>query len=156
MSNRSPDDLTRSEVKQRNPIGMEYRADQAKHKFPGAPSAGFDCHSTPLRSALVPVENGEGELDMMMTMDHTKWSGFAFFLDHDETFFSFRRAHERPAIGCLRILRAPARQSFKQRSHRHRQDKHGRERSKTRRRISRYPQVDLVFASSRRVKYRVC
>ena len=34
----------------------------------------------------------------------------------------------------------------------HGQDSSGRERSKTRRRISRYPQVDLVFASSRRVK----
>ena len=31
----------------------------------------------------------------------------------------------------------------------HGQDSSGRERSKTRRRISRYPQVDLVFASSR-------
>jgi hypothetical protein len=48
MSNRSPDDLTRSEVKQRNPIGMDYRADHAEHKFPGARSAGFDCHSSSL------------------------------------------------------------------------------------------------------------
>jgi hypothetical protein len=39
MSNRSPDDLTRSEVKQRNPIGMDYRADHAEHKqcFPVKP-----------------------------------------------------------------------------------------------------------------------
>jgi hypothetical protein len=37
MSNRSPDDLTCGEVKQRNPIGMDYRADHAEHKFPGAP-----------------------------------------------------------------------------------------------------------------------
>src|ERR1700749_423434 len=41
MSNRSPDDLTCSEVKQRNPIGMDYRADHAEHKFPGSPSASF-------------------------------------------------------------------------------------------------------------------
>ena len=50
MSNRSPDDLTRSEVKQRNPIGMDYRADHAEHKFPGAPSASFNCHSSSLAS----------------------------------------------------------------------------------------------------------
>src|SRR5436190_24283876 len=43
---RSSDDLTWSEAKQRNPIGMDYRADHAEHKFPGAPSAGFDCHSS--------------------------------------------------------------------------------------------------------------
>jgi hypothetical protein len=48
MSNRSLVDLTCSEVKQRDPIGMEYRADHAEHKFPGAPSASFDCHSSSL------------------------------------------------------------------------------------------------------------
>jgi len=40
----------------------------------------------PLLSALLPVENGESEFDMMM-IDHTKWSGFAFFLDKDGKFF---------------------------------------------------------------------
>ena len=39
----------------------------------------------PLLSALLPVENGESKFDMMM--DHTKWSGFAFFLDKDGKFF---------------------------------------------------------------------
>jgi hypothetical protein len=48
MSNRSPDDLTCNEAKQRNPIGMDYRADHAEHKFPGAPSTSFDCHSSSL------------------------------------------------------------------------------------------------------------
>ena len=52
---RSPDNLPRSEVKQRNPIGMDYRADRAKHKFPGARSAGFDCLQAPLLSALLIV-----------------------------------------------------------------------------------------------------
>ena len=42
----------------------------------------------PLLSALLPVENGESKFDMMiMMMDHTKWSGFAFFLDKDGKFF---------------------------------------------------------------------
>ena len=49
---RSPDDLTCSEVKQRNLIGMDYRTDHAEHKFPGAPSAGFDCHSSSLAFLL--------------------------------------------------------------------------------------------------------
>jgi hypothetical protein len=43
----------------------------------------------PLLSALLPVENGESKFDMMMMMmmDHTKRSGFAFFLDKDGKFF---------------------------------------------------------------------
>ena len=45
--------------------------------------------------------------------------------------------HER-----LRNLRAQDRQFFKQKSHRHRQNKCGRERNKTRHRISRYVQID--------------
>jgi hypothetical protein len=48
MSNRSPDDLTCSGVKERYPIGMDYRANHAEHKFPSAPSASFDCQSTSL------------------------------------------------------------------------------------------------------------
>jgi len=44
------------------------------------------------------------------------------------------------------------RQSFEQRSHRYRENKLGRERNKTRRRISYHAQMDLVFASSQRVK----
>jgi hypothetical protein len=40
----------------------------------------------PLLLALLPVENLKSEFDMMM-MDHTNWSGFAFFLDKDGKLF---------------------------------------------------------------------
>jgi hypothetical protein len=45
---------------------MDYRADHAEHKFPGAPSTSLDCHLAPLLSDLLPAENGESEFDMMM------------------------------------------------------------------------------------------
>jgi hypothetical protein len=61
MSNRSPDDLTCSGVKQRNPIGIDYRADQAEHKFPVRFQPASVAIQVSLLSALLPTENGESE-----------------------------------------------------------------------------------------------
>ena len=60
---------------------MDYRADHAEHKFPDAPSAGFDCHSSSLAFCSSTGGKWESEFDMMM--DHSKWSRVVFFLDKE-------------------------------------------------------------------------
>jgi len=61
MSNRSPDDLTRSEVKQRNPSGWTIVRITRNTSFPVRVQPASIAIQAPLLSALLPAENGESE-----------------------------------------------------------------------------------------------